>query len=384
MRKYLFVSVAFLALLFAACGSGERTMDVVKEELKVKKNELTTLRSEINKLEKEIAALDPEVEKRKKLAGITVVTTQPVQKKNFEGFVEIPGSIETKGEFKAAAQMGGYITSMRLKEGDRVRRGQLVATIDSESMESSKVEIQTRLKLAKDVYERRARLWEQGIGSEIEYLNSKTNVEALENSIASLETQMAKTKVYAPSSGEIDVVYLRQGELASPGMPIISIVNLSSIQVVADVPENYLSKIKERDQIMVSIPNLDIEKEAKVTHVSSRLNPQNRTFKIEAQISNRDGKLKPNMSTSILMKDYATDEAIVVPTNLIQQEGVKEFVFVMEENDTAKMARKIYVDRGRTSNTDTQILSGLEGDELLIAEGYNLVKDGAVVRLGKN
>jgi len=385
MKIFIYTLSIFLLIGLVGCskpvnadGIDTSTVEGKKEMLKKKKKDLITLKKDIKNLEKEITALDPDAFEKKQKP--VLVTTTSTKTKDFEEFIEIQGTIESKGEYMVTSEMPGTITSMKLKEGDRIRKGQLVATIDNQSFDNSRSEIQVQLDLAKEIFAKRDRLWKQKIGSEVEYLTAKANVESLERSLTSLETQKNKASIYAPANGVVDMVNLRQGELASPGVPILTIISVSDVQVIADVAENYLSMVKKGDDIFVHLPALDLDREAKITNIGARINPANRTFKIEAKVSNKDGKLKPNLMTMIRIKQFEEKDAIVVPTNLILQESEEAFVYVMEQTPKGKFARKTVVERGQSFKGETHIVSGLTGDEVLIAEGFNTVQDGSLLR----
>ncbi len=381
-----FLLILFTLLSLYSCnqqanadGIDTSTVEGKKTLLKNKRQELNNLKAEIKQIEKDILAADPDAFGKKKKP--VLVTTKKTQKKDFEEFVEIQGTIETKGEYTATSQIPGTITSMKFKEGDKIRKGQLIATIDNQSFSDSKGEIEVQLQLARDIFEKRARLWEQKIGSEIEYLTAKNNVEALEKSLESLGTQTNKSNVYAPASGMVEMVNLNQGELASPGVPILTIISLKDVQVVADVAENYLPMVKEGDEIFVHLPALDLDREARITNIGARINPANRTFKIEANVSNKDGKLKPNLMTMIRIQQFEEKDAIVVPTNIILQDGDEEFIYIVEQTPKGKFAKKQVIERGQSFKGETQVISGLTGDEVFIAEGFNKVKEGDLLRV---
>jgi len=351
------------------------TIESKKAILQDKKAKIASLSADISKLEKDIITLDPNAFKGKPV----LVMADKAKKMDFEEFTEVTGSIVTKGNFTANAQMGGTILRMNYEEGDRISKGKLVAEIDAEPLKKSREELELQLKLAKDVFERRNRLWAQKIGSEIDFITAKNQVEALEKSISSLDVQLDKNKVYAPASGVVEMVFAKQGELAGPGAPILSIVNTVNVQVEADVSENYLSSVKVGDEIMVEIPALELNRKAKISNIASMINPENRTFKIEAKISNSDRKLKPNMLTLVKIRQFYEKEAIVIPTNAIIQGENEDFVFIIDQTPQGKLAKKMVIERGKTTDNLTQVKSGLTGSETIIADGKNKVREGSLI-----
>lgn len=379
----------FIVILIYACGGAaaeptekgglvdDGSVESKKEILQAKKKERSTLDAEIRGLEQEIEELDPNAFKGKPI----LITVQPVEKKDFEEFTEVAGTIATKGTFNASPEMGGTIRTMNFKEGDNIRSGQLVAKIDNEPYLKQKEELLLQLNLAKDIFQRRDNLWKQKIGSELDYISAKNQVEALEKSLSSLETQVAKANVYAPASGVVEMVHLKQGELAGPGMPILTIINTAKVQVEADVSENYLKSVKTGDKILVEIPALEINREARITNIGSLINPENRTFKIEANISNSDRKLKPNLLAMVKIRKFFEKDALVIPNNSILQNSEGDFVFVVEQTPQGKIAKKIMVELGETSENITQVLGGLTGEETLILEGKTKVKEGSLLTI---
>jgi len=249
--KYL-LSLVTLFVLLVACQQEQQVdpnaipedLNGKKEFLKNKKAELRQLTQLIEKTEGEIDALIPDDQKAR-----TLVTTTPVPLKNFERYVEIQAAVEADDMVAASSETGGRILSMNFKEGDNIRKGQLVAKIDLEQIDKQVAELETAMTLAKDVFGRQERLWKQNIGSELQYLEAKNTVERLEKSLETIEFQKTKANVYAPISGVVEMVTLKQGEMASPGMPILQILNTNKVKVVADIPETYLGpNLRSRNQ----------------------------------------------------------------------------------------------------------------------------------------
>ncbi len=371
-----------IVLIFCSCGGAEfeDNLEGKRKELKAKKEAQKELQTAIKGLEKEIAELDPSSVKKEKETNVKVDSSRL---KNYEEYVEVFGTIETKGNYTATSEMPGNIISMNYKEGDNIQKGALVAIISGDNFDRSRDEIDVQLKLAKDLFERRERLWKQNIGSEIEFITARNNVEALEKKIASLNAQVAKTKVYAPGSGVVERVNLKQGELASPGVPILTIISTSNVQVVADVAENYLPVIKKGDKIEVEFTSLEMEREARITNIGTMINPANRTFKIEAKISNSDRKLKPNMQALIKIKQFGKKDAVVIPTNVILRDGTEDYVFIAQETDTGMRAKKKMIKTDRSYNGESLVSEGLAANELVIGDGKNLLKEGDLLKLRK-
>lgn len=263
-----------------------------------------------------------------------------------------------------------------------VRKGQLIARLDTEAMEKQKEELLTSLSLARDVYQRQKRLWEQQIGSEIQYLQAKNNVERLEKSVESMDATLKNTNVYSPISGVVNKVFFDAGETTGPGAPVAEIIRTTTAKVVVDVPENYLGKINKGDKVMVSFPALGIEKEAPVSLIGGTIDPTNRTFSVEVALSNSDGTLKPNLLAEIKFEDYIKEEAVVVPIELVQQEVTgQNFIMIVGEQNGHSAAEKSYVEIGKSYQGEIVIESGLEKGETLIIDGARTVSEGDILEI---
>jgi membrane fusion protein, multidrug efflux system len=370
--KYLIPTSILLALLLSACQSQEETNEIPEKLedkralLKGKRKELSQLTELVEKLEKAVAKQDPSMIAENR----PVVTTASVERTDFKHFVEIQASVEADDYVNAASEVAGRITKLTVEEGDNVRRGQLIVELDLEQLKKQMAELEKSLELASTVYERQKRLWDQNIGSEIQYLEAKNNKERIEKSIETLEYQMSKAKVYAPASGVVETVFLQTGELASPGMPIIEILNPRKLKAVADLPENYLRAVKKGQTVTVGFPALDLEQQARITLIGRTIDPANRTFKVEAALSKTSSLIKPNLLAVMYIQDKQIDDVVTVPLEMVQQEvGGKDYVYVIGEGEDGPLARKVYVKTGKSYEGNIVIQEGLEGGETLIMEG---------------
>ena len=269
-----------------------------------------------------------------------------------------------------------------MEEGDNVSRGRLIAKIDLESINKQKAELESSLSLAKDVYERQKRLWDQKIGSEIQYLQAKNNVERLEKTIATLNHQLTKSNVYAPISGVVEAVVLKAGEVASPGYPIVQLLNTNKLKVVADLSENFLLSVRRGETVEINFPALQKTMKGRIGLVGKTIDPSNRTFKVEVDVQNRDGLLKPNLLAEMKINNLTIKDAIVVPVNLVQQEvGGKSFIMVKGNKDGKDIAVKKYIETGENSDTHIVATSGLDGSEIIIVDGNKNVSDGELIEI---
>ena len=363
--KYLL----FLPLLLFACQSEDpdaipETLEEQRVMLKEKQQERRELERLIGQLEAKIEEADPTEKSR------ALVTTIPVQREDFKHYVEIQGTVESDEVATVTVETPGRLTMQRMEVGDRVRKGQLVAKVDLEQLDKQLAELQTQLDLATDVYNRQKRLWDQNIGTEIQFLEAQTRKESLEKTLETIRFNQNKANVYAPISGVVQTVNLKAGELASPGLPIAMLMDTRDLKVVADVPEKYLSAVKRGDVVTVRFPALNKEVDAKVTRIGSTINPANRTFEVEVDMPNRDGELKPNLLAEMRINDETLENAVTVPVPLVQQEvSGRNFVYVVAQGSDGPFAKKAYVTTGDSYDGRIVITEGLDGTEQLVDEG---------------
>lgn len=383
--KYL-IKLLIVSVLFTACG-GQATEQEQPTDLQGKKKLLKELRGEVNELnkqitqlEEEIQAEDPKAEKPRRL-----VTSMNVERSDFDHFVEIQGSVQADDLIAATSEVAGRILQLNVKEGQAVRKGQLVAKLDLEQLNKQIAEVEKSLELANTVYERQKRLWDQNIGSEIQYLEAKNGKERLEKSLETLQFQLEKANVYSPAGGVVERVITQAGEIAAPGAPIFQILNTSKLKVVAAVPENYLTSVNYGEAIKVQFPALNTEQVARVNLIGRTIDPANRTFEVEAAVSNPNGVLKPNLLAIALINDYSEKDAIIVPLETVLQEvSGKDYVYVKGNGDDGAFAKKMYVTTGRSYKGQIVIEEGLSGGEELIVEGARGLAENELIQIQNN
>lgn len=380
--KYL-IRLLMICTLFVACGgpAGEEAYpeDLAgkKALLKEKRQEVKELQDLVAQLEGEIEELSPATEKARRL-----VTSTKVGRQDFSHYVEIQGSVQADDLIAATSEVAGRIIQLNVKEGQFVKKGQLVAKLDLEQLNKQIAEVEKSLELANTVYERQKRLWDQNIGSEIQYLEAKNGKERLEKSLETLRFQLEKANVYSPASGIVEMVITQSGEITAPGAPIFQILNTSQLKVVASVPETYLTAVNMGEQITVQFPALNSEQSARVNLIGRQIDPANRTFAVEAAINNANGVIKPNLLAIVLIKDYAAENEVVVPIETVQQEvSGKDFVYIKGSNQDGDFAKKVYVDMGRSYQGNVVIEKGLEGGEELILEGARGLVENDLIRV---
>lgn len=369
-----FLTVFALAGLTFACSKDE--LATKKAELESLKADLATINTEIKTLEEEISKLDPEFAAANKKS--ILITTAQAQKTEFVHFVEVTGSVLSKKNVSVSAETAGRVIEVPAIEGMRVTKGQVLARIDAESIQRSIDELETNLNLAKTIFEKQERLWNQKIGTEIQYLEAKSRKEGLEKSLAGLKTQLDKSIIRAPFNGTIETVQVRLGELVQPGTPVFQFVGESDLFIEADISESFIGVLAKGDSVEVSFPSINKSIQTKVSAVGSIINPNNRTFKVEVFLPAM-GEVKPNMITVLKIQDYKNPASVVVPGHLILSDTRGDYVFTVE-NGTAK---KKYVKRGMVYKDQTEILEGLAGNELLVDKGFREVGDDFSVTIAE-
>jgi len=379
------ISILIIALLIAGCSSrpaqieGEMPMDLadLKALRKEKGKDIKKLQKDLKDIEAKIAKLEPNRPSKKRL-----VTTTQVVRRDFRRYATIQGAIASKHMVSVSSEMPGRLTSVTVEEGYPVKRGQLIASVDMVSLQKQRQELETQLELAQDIFERQDRLWKQEIGSEVQYLQAKNSVDRLEKSIETIDYSLTKSNIYAPITGVVDIVNLQTGEMAQPGMPIVMILDIRNIMVVADVPENYLGKINKGNKVNIHFPALDLDIEARVTLIGRKIHPANRTFKIEVDLPNKSGWLKPNLLAEVQINDYVEPDVIVISQELIQQEvGGRDFVVIAESNGEAAQAKKVYIKTGQSYEGEVVITTGLEEGDVLIVEGARGLTDAEGIKI---
>ncbi len=387
MRNIIQSMLPLLVVLLFWASCGAPTAEVWPEDLagkkallQTKKADIKTLNADVEKLIAEINTLEPKVEKTRKL-----VTVRPVIVEDFKRFLEIQSSIQSDDVVMATSETGGRLTAVTVKEGNYISKGKVIATVDMEQVNKQIAELETSLDLAIELYDRQKRLWDQNIGSEVQFLQAKNGKERLEKSLETVKFQLTKANVYAPISGVVDQVFLKTGELAGPGMPIVQILNTSKVKVVANVPEVYLKAVKRGDMVRISIPALQEERKGKVSLLGTSINPDNRTFSVEVNLNNKGGLLKPNLLANMYISDFEQKDAVLVPLEMVQQEvGGKSYVFVQQQGDNGDFAKKIYVQTGESYEGNVIVTEGLKGGENLIVDGARGLTENELIKVDNN
>ncbi len=374
--KSLLTYASLLLLSFGVASCTGNDLDAKKAELEGLKSQLSEITTQIKALEAELIAADPAFAAAAKKS--LLITTVAATKGEFTHFVEVTGSVLSKKNVNISAETGGRILDIPAIEGMRMSKGQVLAKIDSESMQRSLEELENNLSLARTVFEKQQRLWNQKIGTEIQYLESKSRKEGLEKSLASLRTQMAKAAVRAPFNGTVETVRVRVGELVQPGSQMFQFVGESDLFIEADISESYIGVLAKGDSVEITFPSIKKTITTKVSATGSIINPNNRTFKVEVFLPSLP-EVKPNMISVLKIQDYKNKESVIVPSHLILADTKGDYLFAVENG----VAKKKYVTRGYTSGDQTEIVEGLVGTEMLVDKGFREVGDNFSVNVSK-
>lgn len=372
--KSTLASALLLIVLGFGCGPEQTEVEKKIAQLDELRGELSKMQTSILKLEAEIESLDSTYADRNRKS--ILVTSAPAKRGTFEHFVEITGSVLSKKNIMLSAETVGRVLQIPVSEGMQVSRGAILARLDGESIQRNIEEVETSLDLASTVFEKQKRLWDQEIGTEMQFLEAKNRKESLEKSLASLRTQLNKTVVRAPFSGTIERVEVRAGELVQPGTPLLQLVGERDLFIEADISESFVGILDKGDSVDVFFPSLDFHIKTRVTAVGAIINPNNRTFKVEVSLPSRE-HLKPNMLSVLKINDYENANAVLIPNHLILSDNQGDYVFVIKEG----VAHKTYVKRGGIFENQSEILEGLEGTEVLVDKGFREVTDKMNVEL---
>ncbi|GIV36180.1 MAG: MexH family multidrug efflux RND transporter periplasmic adaptor subunit [Cyclobacteriaceae bacterium] len=378
MRKALYLVIIMLSSY--ACSKTESN-DIAgkKRELEKARNELAELNKKIRALEKEISAVDPDFARQvRKTIPISVI--QAV-KKPFEHMLEVRGAIESRTNVVINAQAAGEIKHVHVREGQLVKAGQLLVSLDTEILQNTLAELEASLALAVETYERQARLWQQKVGTEMQYLQAKSNKESLEHRIATLRAQIEQAMVRAPFSGTVDELPAKTGMVVTPGVPLVRLVGREQMYVKADVSEKFIGRFKAGDRVNIYFPAMEKRLASSVASVGQVINPENRTFTVEVTLPVTGFAVKPNQVVILELSDYVNKEAFAVPTRIIQRDEEGQFIYLAEESEGRIIARKRYVITGVTSGNLTEITDGLREGDRIVEEGYRDLVEGVEVEI---
>lgn len=386
MKKILYIVT--ISLLILSCGKDNaKSIEKIIEEgnlqaLRSKRTEIIAQQHEatnkLKQLDEAIAALDSV----KKLPLVTSITVRDTL---FNHYLELQGNVETKKNIVLYPEMSGILTRIYVAQGQKVTKGQLLARIDDGGLSQQLSQVEVQAQLAKTTFDRQKRLWEQKIGSEIQFLEAKTNFETQQNVVSQIKRQLAKTTINAPFSGVIDDIITEQGSVVSPGQtPVIRIVNLDDMYIETEVPERYISSITVGKDVEVFFPVLNKTITTKIRQVGNYINPNNRSFMVEVGVPSNGGTIKPNLTAKVKINDYTNQKAILIPQSIISEnaEG-DQYVYITSDKNAENIAeaRRVIIKTGKTQGDLIEITEGIQNGHAVISEGARSVKDGQKVKI---
>lgn len=373
--KKLFI-VPMISILLFSCGKKEDNTNI--DSLIASKNvaalqaKKASIQAEITKIDEALATLD--VKKEEALVSILKINDTI-----FSHYLEVQGSVETKENILVQPEFQGTLVSLNAKAGQRVSKGQVLGRIDDAGLSQQVASLENQYALAKTTFERQKNLWNQKIGSEIQYLQAQAQMISAQRGVAQIKAQLAKTVIKAPFSGTIDEVFVEKGQVVAPSQQgLMRIVNLSNMYVSTSVPETYIGKLRIGTEVNVFLTSLGKTYKGKVRQIGNFVNPSNRSFGIEVSVPNPENLLRPNQVANLKITNYVSKNAIVVPTNVIQEDGEKNKFVYTTINISGKTgtAKKVIVKLGQSSDNVTEILSGLAADNVIVTEGANAISEG--------
>jgi len=378
MKNFILFYIAVIAMVLASCGNddlaGEK--EAIQSELYKKEQAFAELKQEINALQNQMNELDTV----KTFKSITV-EVQKVETTKFESFFHINGSLEPVEFAYVSPEISGQIKRFYVKEGDRVTKGQLLLKLNTTVIENSIREVETSLSLASVVYKKQNELWEKNIGSEIDYLKAKTDLESLQNKLETLKSQKEMAIIKAPMNGVVEEIIPKEGEMAMPGKILVHILNLDMFYFNTEVSESYLPFLKKGDPVEVTLLAYNETLNTKIYRIANTINDESRSFLVQMKLKNTNGILKPNMLAEAKFKDFENDHAFVFPSNVIKKDYNGSYLYVVNKKEDQYIAKKRYVTTGRNQAKNIMVVSGLNVGDLVIVKGYSQLTDGSIISI---
>lgn len=370
------ITILSISVVLFSCSKKENSSNI--DDLIASKNTKALLDKKAN-LQEDLLKINNALSKLNLKNDEALVEIKTVVDTTFNHYIEIQGNVDTKENILIQPEFSGTLTTLTVKAGDRVSKGQILARVDDAGMSQQLANMESQYALAKTTYERQKNLWDKKIGSEIQYLQAQAQMVSAQKAVAQIKSQLSKTIIRAPFTGTIDEVFVEKGEVVAPSMQgLMRIVNLGNMYVSTTVPETYIGKLKQGIDVNVYLASLGKTYKGKVRQVGNFINPNNRSFGIEVTVPNPDNLLRPNQVAKLKIIDYTNKKAVVVPTNVVQEDGEgNKFVYTATNiNNNKAIAKKCIVKLGQSSDNVTEILSGLTSKDKIITEGANTISDG--------
>jgi len=371
------IILLFIFILSFSCNEEVKT----SESLVELQNKKTAIIKNIDSLNTVLKNIEKNIEKLDGTKKLQAVSFSLPKTEDFKHYIEIQGVVKADKNIEIKPELGGTVLTINVIEGQKVKKGQLLIHLDDSSLQNKITEINTQLSLAKTTFERQKRLWDQKIGSEMQFLQAKTQLEGLENNKATLDNQVSKMRITAPFSGIVDEIFPKKGELTNPQLPVIRLVNLDKVYIEADVTETFLPFIKVGNEALISFPSINKEIKSKIALIGNVINPNNRSFKTKINIKNSDNTLKPNLLADIKIIDFEAN-GIIIPSSLIQKNKQGDnYVYTVSNKNSEYVVLKRLVEVTKEYDQNSLIISGLKMNDSLVNKGARIVKDGELVRI---
>ena len=361
--------------LFACQESNKR--EEIQNQIKEYRSRVSELNSKIDELR---GTLD-------ELSGGEDMFKIPVKIKNikpeeFNNFFEVNANVSAEQNAFISPEQGGQIKDIRVDEGDRVQKGELLVKLNLEVSQSSIEQVKTNLELARKLYQKQKDLWDKNIGSEIEYLEAKNRKERLEKQLAQLKAQQDMSIIKAPFSGVVEKIYQKEGEMASPGRQVLQLVNLKAMQAEANISERYISDVHKGDSVQIRFPAYEnLRFKVPIIRKGNVINEESRTFPVEVKLNNQNKKIKPNLRSVMRVNDYSKDSSVVVPSIIVKEDRQGTYLYKAVKKDGNSVARKAYVETGRSFNDITRIDDGISFGDKVIISGFEQVSNGSNINI---
>ena len=373
MKNAILLSTALTAMFLASCGGAEKPTDAkAQEELKSIQLQIADLQKKEQELLKQLGGNES--------ARTKLVETQTIALATFQNDLTVEGMVDAQNSTIATSKVPATVTEILVKVGQQVSAGQALARLDNTSLVQSKRELEQQYDFAKTLYEKQMRLWKKGVGTEVQFLSAKNQMEALSKSLNTLNANIDMYTIKAPIDGSVEAVDLKVGQVAAPGMPYFKVVNVSMIKAVAEVSEAYSGSVHQGDAVEIEFPDLNKKINSRIGFASKFIDPLNRTFKVEIPLLGVKD-IKPNMVARLKITEYQKNNTVVVPSNCVQVTEKEAFVMVAKEENGKIVAQKQLVKLGLSNKNITEVIDGLQVGDLLIVNGFQELAEGQVLEI---
>ena len=386
MKSSIWTLLLTLGLVGVSCqtkSSGSIDELIASNDENLLRAKRTELSAQRNALDADIKRLDVVIASLDKSASLPLVATYEVTPQEFNHFTSFQGTVKTMKNINVYPEMPGQLLEVLVVEGQKVEKDQVLARIDDGGLLAQLAQAKSQLLLAETVFNRQERLWSQNIGSEIQFLQAKTQFESAEKAVDALSLQAEKSIVRAPFDGTVDQIFKEPGTIVAPGMgsELFRVVNIDEVYVEVDVPETHITSISEGSKVRVNLSAIGEEVDARIARVSKVVNPSNRSFTVEIPLDNHSGFIRPNLMASVAINDYSNKSAIMIPQSVVSEnaEG-QQYCFALEKSTEGYIAKRLIIETGRTSEDLIEVLEGVDKGALLITEGAKKVSDNQPVK----